>query len=176
MGRYGVLVPHYSAERKAAVLKKLLPPHNRSVASIVIEEGISETTLYNWRQQCREKGVPVPGYTQSQNEWSPDAKLAAVIETAPMSETELGAYCREKGLYPEQVQQWKAACLQGAGQQAEQTKTTQKQHKEDRRTIKQLKAEVRRKDKALAETTSLLVLSKKLEALYSDDLDHGEDD
>jgi uncharacterized protein YlxW (UPF0749 family) len=85
-----------------------------------------------------------------------------VIETATLSETELGAYCREKGLYPEQIQQWKAACLQDAGQQEDQQRTAQKQRKEDRKTIKQLKAEVRRKDRALAETTSLLALSKKL--------------
>ena len=60
--------------------------------------------------------------------------------------------------------------------QEEQAKAAQKQRKEDRKTIKQLKAEVRRKDKVLAETTSLLVLSKKLEALYGEDPDSGEDD
>ena len=92
--RYGIHVPRYSEERKAAILKKLLPPHNRSVASVATEEGISNATLYSWLKQCREKGVPVPGYTQGDNEWSPDAKLAAVIETATMSETELGTYCR----------------------------------------------------------------------------------
>lgn len=169
-------MPRYSEERKAAILKKLLPPHNRSVASVATEEGISNATLYSWLKQCREKGVPVPGYTQSDNEWSPDAKLAVVIETATLSETELGAYCREKGLYSEQIQQWKAACLEGAGQQEDQQRTAQKQRKEDRKTIKQLKAEVRRKDRALAETTSLLVLSKKLDALYGEDPNSGEDD
>lgn len=122
-------MPRYSAERKAAVLKKLLPPHNHSVASVATEEGISDATLYSWLKQCREKGVPVPGYTQSDNEWSPDAKLAVVIETATMSETELSAYCREKGLYPEQIQQWKAACLEGAGRQEDQAKAAQKQRK-----------------------------------------------
>ena len=153
-------MPRYSEERKAAILKKLLPPHNRSVTSVATEEGISNATLYSWLKQCREKGVPVPGYTQGDYEWSPDAKLAVVIETATMSETELGAYCREKGLYPEQIQQWKAACLEGAGRQEEQAKAAQKQRKEDRKTIKQLKAEVRRKDKVLAETTSLLAFKK----------------
>ncbi len=118
----------------------------------------------------------MPGYTQGDNEWSPDAKLAVVIETATLSEAELGAYCREKGLYSEQIQQWKAACHEGAGRQEDQEKAAQKQSKEDRKTIRQLKAEVRRKDKVLAETTSLLVLSKKLEALYSEDPDSGEDD
>ncbi|PAU72998.1 hypothetical protein [Vreelandella alkaliphila] len=67
-----------------------------------------------------------------------------VIETATISETELGAYCRDKELYPEQIQQWKAAFLEGAGRQEEQEKAAKKQRKEDRKTIEQLKAEVRR--------------------------------
>ena len=42
----------------------------------------------------------------------------------------------------------------------------QKQQRDSRKTVKKLRAEVCRKDKALAETTSLLVLQKKLEAFY----------
>ncbi|MGF1713321.1 transposase, partial [Photobacterium chitinilyticum] len=41
----------YSQERKEAILKKLLPPHSRSVAAVAKEEGISDATLYNWRKQ-----------------------------------------------------------------------------------------------------------------------------
>ena len=51
----------------------------------------------------------------------------------------------------------------------EQRKETQKQQKKSQKRIKKLEAEVRRKDKVVAETTSLLVLSKKLEALYGND-------
>ena len=43
----------YSPERKEAVLAKMMPPHNRSVKQLAIEEGISEATLYNWRQEAR---------------------------------------------------------------------------------------------------------------------------
>ncbi|MBS4154944.1 transposase, partial [Cobetia sp. MC34] len=39
----------YSDERREAILKKLLPPHNRTVAEVAQEEGISAATLYNWR-------------------------------------------------------------------------------------------------------------------------------
>ena len=39
-------MPRFSEERKSAVLKKLLPPHNRSVPGVAREEGISEQTLY----------------------------------------------------------------------------------------------------------------------------------
>lgn len=123
-------MPRYSNERKAAVLNKLLPPHNRTVVSVSAEEGISAVTLYSWLKQCRQQGMPVPGNRNNGDDWSPEAKLAAVIETAPMSEAELSAYCREKGLYPEQIQCWKAGCLQGAGMQVESDKTAQKQQRE----------------------------------------------
>ena len=43
----------YSVERKEAVLKKMLPPNNCSIAELAKQEGISEATLYNWRQQAR---------------------------------------------------------------------------------------------------------------------------
>jgi hypothetical protein len=52
-------IPRYSAERKASVLKKLLPLHNRLISEVAKEEGISEVTLYNWRTKVKEQGLPV---------------------------------------------------------------------------------------------------------------------
>jgi len=43
----------------------------------------------------------VPSNRNTGDDWFPEAKLVVVIETATMSEAELGAYCRQKGLYPE---------------------------------------------------------------------------
>jgi hypothetical protein len=48
--------------------------------------------------------MPVPGKTLSADDWTADAKLSVVIQTAALSASELGQYCRAKGLYPEQVQ------------------------------------------------------------------------
>lgn len=108
----------------------------------------------------------MPGQQQTGDDWSADDKFAAVLQTASLSETEVGAYCRENGLYPEQLQRWKEACIKGAGDQEKQEKAARKQRKKDRETIKKLKSDLRQKEHVLAETTSLLVLSKKLEALY----------
>ena len=58
-------MPRFSEERKSAVLKKLLPPHNRSVPDVAREEDISEKTLYNWRKKLRDKGLPVPRSEQN---------------------------------------------------------------------------------------------------------------
>lgn len=49
----------YSKERKEAVLKKMLPPDNKSIPEIAREEGISEPTRYLWRKatSVRSEGV-----------------------------------------------------------------------------------------------------------------------
>jgi len=63
-------MPRYSHERKIAVLKKLLPPHNQSVTEVAQSEGISEATLYNWRTQAKQQGSPVPGSGKTSDNWS----------------------------------------------------------------------------------------------------------
>ena len=162
----------YSEERKQSVLRKMLPPVSMSIPELARLEGITETTLYNWRKQARVAGVPVPDSGKASEKWSAEAKFAVVVETATLSETELSAYCREKGLFPEQVAEWKAACIQGAATGDENRKVDQKQRAQDKKRIKALERDLNRKDRALAETTALLVLRKKFDALWGE----GEED
>jgi transposase len=161
-------MPRYSEERKSSVLKKLLPPNNRSVLGVAKEEGISEPTLYNWLKQAREQGLPVPGSGKQTEDWSAEAKFAVVVETASLSEVEFSEYCRSKGLYPVQVREWKEACIQGTQSAGEQRQQRQAEAKQDKKRIKALERELKRKEKALAETAALLVLRKKLNALWED--------
>jgi len=51
----------YTVERREAVLKKMLPPNNKTIAELAREEGISTATLYNWRQSARAQGRLIPG-------------------------------------------------------------------------------------------------------------------
>ncbi|WP_080675689.1 IS3 family transposase [Yersinia pseudotuberculosis] len=101
-----------SPERKAGVLAKLLPPYNMTVTAVAQMEGISEATLYNWRNQAKSEGEPVPGAEKNSEQWPAEARLAVIVETATLSETEIAEYCRKKGLYPAQIAQWKQAFLQ----------------------------------------------------------------
>lgn len=107
----------YSNERKEAILKKLLPPLNMTVTEVAKQESISEQTLYNWRKRIRSEGKPVPGKTKTSEQWSSEAKLAVVIETATFNELEVSTYCREKGLYPEQIKGWKQNFLDGVSKE-----------------------------------------------------------
>jgi transposase-like protein len=54
------VMPRYATERKEALFRKLLPPHNLSVAQLAREEGNSDVTLYDWRKQAKAGGAAVP--------------------------------------------------------------------------------------------------------------------
>lgn len=159
----------YSLERKESVLKKLLPPQSLSVAALARQEGISDVTLYTWRQQAKTRGDVVSGSGKVPEQWPGEAKLAVVIETAGLSEAERSQYCREKGLYPEQVRAWRQACITGQQSALALKQAEREQARADKKRIRELERELHRKDRALAETAALLVLRKKLNALWGDD-------
>jgi transposase len=159
----------YSAERKAAVIRKMLPPLSLSVAELVRQEGITDVTLYHWRQQAIAGGEQVPRKDNAGQELSAEGKFAVVVETTPLSEVELSRYCREKGLYPEQVKDWRRACIEGQQAVRRRQQAEGAQTRADKRRIRELERELQRKEKALAEAAALLILRKKMNALWGDE-------
>ena len=132
-----------------------------------MQEGINLLTLYSWQKQFNTSGLKVSKFS-STDKWSSEEKFAAVLETSALSEVELGEYCRVKGLYPEQIKAWKQACISGnATKPSKRVKQTPEQ-KADKKRIKELERELRRKEKALAETAALLVLGKKYDAYWKE--------
>ena len=161
----------YPRERKEAILKKMLPPNNKTIREVAEEEGISEATLYNWRKAARAEGRLLPDGDTTPAGWSAADKFAAVVETAALNEAELSAYCRERGLYPEQMRQWRAACEQANDWDRAQSQRLKETRRADQERIKELERELRHKERALAETAALLVLRKKAQAIWGE----GED-
>jgi predicted transposase YbfD/YdcC len=51
----------------------------------------------------------VPASDKDPEGWGATDKFTVVLETAGLNATELSAYCRERGLYPEQVECWRQA-------------------------------------------------------------------
>ena len=145
-----------------------MPPHNTPIPELVAETGISDVTLYTWRKQARVEGIAVPADGKNPEKWSSEDKFAIVLEAASLNEAELAEYCRQKGLYVEQIAAWRKACLQANADSAAQAKARREQSMQDRKQIKKLEQELRRKDKALAEAAALLVLQKKAQAIWGD--------
>ena len=165
-------MPRYSIERKEAMLKKMMPPQSLPIPQLSEESGISAATLYNWKQQAKSQGYLMPSSGKSSENWSTEDKFAVVLETAHLNEEELARYCREKGLYVEQVDAWRQACMQANANAEENAREDRENSRQSKKRIKQLEKELRKKDKALAETAALLVLRKKANAIWGE----GEDD
>jgi len=157
-----------ATERKEAILKKMLPPNNKGIPELSKEEGIPVSTLYTWRLKARNQGRLLPNGNGNTSGWSSSDKLSAVIETAPLNESELGKYCRQRGLYPEQIKKWKQACEQANDWDHEENRRLKSEVNLDRKRIKELEHELRRKEKALAETAALLVLKKKAPMIWGE--------
>jgi transposase len=156
----------YSSELKDSILTKLLPPNNVGVPQLAAQTGIPRDTLYGWRREAlgqarRPRASTVPAATLGSEE-----KFAVVMETATLNELELGAYCRRKGLFAEQISAWRMTCLQA---NAPLTNTTERaERRAEQAEIVRLGRELQRKDRALAEAAALLVLQKKVRAIWEE--------
>jgi transposase-like protein len=102
--------------------------------------------------------------------WTAAARFEAVLATAAMDEASKSAWCRENGVFPQELEQWRQAATQALAE-PEDARASHRETKADRRRIKELERELRRKEKALAEAAALLVLSKKLEGIFPKDKD-----
>lgn len=158
----------YPEERKAAVLKKMLPPNNVPLRRLSQDEGISEATLHSWRKEARGKGQLLPDADAGPEGWSSRDKFAAVVETAAMNAADLAEYCRQRGVFAEQIRAWRTACEQANDWDRASSARLSQATKDEKKRIKR---DLNRKEKALAEAAALLVLRKKAEAIWGD----GED-
>ena len=113
----------------------------QSVVRISEELGIHVITLYKWRKTWRLEGEVVPASEKEPEGWNAADKFTVVLETAGLNATELSAYCRERGLFPEQVSRWRQAAQDANAKpvltMAEQ-KELEKLRAQDQREIKAL--------------------------------------
>ena len=159
----------YPDEQKASLIERMLPPQEVSIPHLHRETGIPKDTLYGWRRQARRaRGLPLAPADPNGERWSSEEKFAMVVETAALSEVERGAYCRQRGLYPEHLQAWRQVCEQANAVHTTLKARAQSEAQADRRRIRELERELRRKEKALAETAALLVLRKKAQAIWGE--------
>ena len=151
----------YSAEVKEQVIKKMMPPNNQSIQQVHQDTSIPLQTLYSWRQSYRTKGYIVPNQSKTPDQWDAKTKLAVLMQTVAMNQAEKSEFCRERGLYPEQLKAW-----QNEFETMNKPAASSAELAAERKKNKSLECELRRKNKALAETAALLVLQKKAQAIW----------
>jgi transposase len=157
---------HYTDTFKARMVRRMLGANAVSAKALGQEVGVAQSTLSRWLRETatfaamEKKDKPPVAAARRAQDWTPEEKLRAVVDT-------LGLDLRRHGLHRGQLEQWRESAKAGLGQSV----PTQKVKGESKR-IKELERELRRKEKALAETAALLVLRKKANALWGD----GDDD
>lgn len=155
----------YPKEMKDAVVVRMLSGEE-TMTDINRETGININTLYRWRDAAKQTGLSATTKYKNADKWSSQDKFTVVLETANLSEIEFSEYCRSKGIYVEQVKEWKATCMNANDGVKENNSKVSKELKEERRQKEKLAKELHRKEKALAEAAALLVLRKKADAIW----------
>ncbi len=145
-------------------MARLLPPESAALEVVAREVGIGAGTLERWREDAQSR--PARGRA-----WTAGARLEAVITTAAMSEAGKNAWCREHGVYRAELDKWRASAT-AALAEPEEARASPQATRADRKRIKELERDLQRKERALAETAALLVLSKKVAAIFH----KGEDE
>ena len=136
----------------------MLPPESASAEDVGGEIGIGADTLKRWFSEALAKPA-------RERVWTAVARFDAVLTTAAMDEAAKSAWCRANGVYLHDLAAWRQSATQALAA-PEAARASPNQTKQDRRRIKELERDLRRKNDALAETTALLVLSKKLEVIF----------
>lgn len=160
----------YSAAFRASMINKMTGRGAVTATALANETGVSQATLSRWKREASSVlEVPKDKPTEQREpkrvqDWTPEEKFRALMETSGLEGPQLGDYLRRHGLHSDQLSAWRAEAMGALGGPANAGKRTPEQ-----REIRRLEREVRRKDKALAETTALLVLKKKFDALFADE-------
>ena len=158
----------YTKEFKASVLKRLEQPTTDTITSVSKELGIPRTTIYQWIKKEEKKDNKSSVNNKPSHKWNSKDKFHIVLETASFTESELAEYCRRKGIYVDDVTIWREQCLTANQAILEDPKELKESLKREKDINKELKRELRIKEKALAETAALLVLRKKANAIWGD--------
>ena len=156
----------YTDGFKRNIVRKVMLPGGPSVCAVSKETGISAQTIYHWIKALKDS-VPMTEQQRTPEDWTLPEKNEALLEAASLSPEEEGEWLRKKGLHTGHLSLWKKEIHEALTGISKGISVKEKQ--EFKKQMKDLEKEIRRKDKALAEMSALIVLKKKLETLLSDE-------
>jgi len=159
----------FSTSFKETIVKQALQSGD-PIKLVAQNAGVGYSTLQKWLHQYRQSGdLSVPPKEKRPHDWSAEDRLNALIESATLGQEEKAAWCRQKGLHSHHLDQWRKEMVVGKG--VDESVKSHTEARQLRAEIKSLNKELRRKDKALAETAALLVLKKKADLIWGEDED-----
>jgi hypothetical protein len=154
-----------SEEFRKAAVEKFHSRGDRTVEEVARVLGVSSWSLYQWSKRYgNAEGMK---HNRRPGDRSVQEKLKAVIEFEGLEGDKQGEYLRRQGLHSDHIAGWKKrmeAGLESGGGSL--TAANRSEWAQDKKKIKELERDLHRKDRALAETTALLVLKKKADLIW----------
>lgn len=164
----------YSEAFKRKLVQRMLLPNGPSANRLSREVGINQPTLSRWLREAttlepvtKRRRPPAPRNRPIEqkrpDDRSADEKLRLVLEASALPEAALGEFLRRHGLHEADLVAWRETALSALSGSPAATPRAG-----EAKRVRELEKELRRKDKALAETAALLVLQKKVRAIWGD--------
>ncbi|TAK59871.1 transposase [Methylobacter sp.] len=151
----------YNQEFKDQAIEKTLQHGDKTIQYIADELNINLFTLKEWLRKSQ-PAMPPSSIPQRPGDWTPKQRLEALMQSAGLEGEHLNAFCREQGIFPHHLDAWKQAFINSNSSPSPTT------DKSLRIELNQVKKELNRKEKALAEAAALLVLQKKCQAFWEE--------
>jgi transposase len=167
---------NYTDGFKARMVRRMIGTERISASSLSGEVGVAQPTLSRWAREARTI-APMNQKKNNRNSstpphrWTAEEKLDAVLEAASLSDDELGAFLRRRGLHEAQLREWRAIVLRASKDALDDRKKKPAKNATEAKKIKALERELHRKEKALAEVAALLALKKKADQIWGDEDD-----
>jgi transposase-like protein len=158
----------YSEAFIEQALIKVYSRGGRTVKLVAEELNVNCHTVKNWMKRKSEQVGKSDALTIKEKrpkDWTAEAQLVALHETHGLEGEALHVWCRENGLFAHHLTSWRTAfCTDDKATPCTREMRVLKDEND------QLKRELLRKDKALAEAAALLILQKKFRALWEDEV------
>lgn len=159
----------YSTGFKNSIIKKVLPPDERSIYEVAEDSGVSYQTIKKWLAMYKDgKLDSVENNEPTPNKRSADEKFVLVLESKSIPEDRMGEWLRQNGLHSEHIPLWEKELEQLVNDKQQNLKEENKQLKSEMRNMKK---KLRRNEKAMSEALALLTLKKKADKLFNMDED-----
>ena len=140
----------YRQAFKERAIARMLPPESASIEQVSSETGISPVALERWRAAALHAPAGDPSGIGA-------ARLEMLVVSGNMSEPDRLEWCLDHGVEPDTLDHWRHLAAAALAAEAEGAPFDTR-HERDQRRIRELERELRRKEQALAETATLLVL------------------
>lgn len=169
------------------MVQKMLPPKAQSAGYLSRKSGVAQSTLSKWLREATSdslsdmKNTRKKQQTKNQNHSrnqvnrvssgkikrrvSLEDKLQIVLEATRTNPQDLGAFLRTNGLHESDLGQYQEDVQLALSE----VKEFERKESRYKKNLNKLEKELNRKDKALAEAAALLVLKKKVQAIWGEE-------